>query len=51
VDRLVTERITGTPAYWDGQTHQHAFNLPRHIRTALDAQTRVVTDAHPLLVT
>ena len=51
VDRLVAERITGTPAYWDGQTHQHAFNLPRHIRTALDAQTRVVTDAHPLLVT
>jgi spermidine synthase len=51
VDRLVAERITGPLAYWDGHTHQHAFHLPRHIRAALDAQTRVVTDAHPLIVT
>jgi spermidine synthase len=51
VDRLVAERIKGSLAYWDGQTHQHAFHLPKHIRAALDAQTRVVTDAHPLIVT
>ena len=51
VDRLVAERIKGSLAYWDGQTHQHAFNLPKHIRAAIDAQTRVVTDAHPLIVT
>jgi spermidine synthase len=51
VDRLVAERIKGQLAYWDGQTHQHAFNLPKHIRAAIGAQTRVVTDAHPLIVT
>jgi spermidine synthase len=51
VDRLVADRIKGTLAYWDGQTHQHAFNLPKHIRAAISAQTRVVTDAHPLIVT
>jgi spermidine synthase len=51
VDRLVAERIKGSLAYWDGQTHQHAFHLPKHIRAAIDAQTRVVTDAHPLIVT
>jgi spermidine synthase len=51
VDRLISERITGPMAYWDGQTHQHAFHLPRHIRAAIDAQTRVVTDANPLIVT
>ena len=51
VDRLVTERIKGSLVYWDGQTHQHAFSLPKHIRTALAAQTRVVTDANPLIVT
>ena len=51
VDRLISERITGPMAYWDGQTHQHAFHLPRHIRVAIDAQTRVVTDANPLIVT
>ena len=51
IDRLIGERIKGTMAYWDGQTHQHAFHLPRHIRAAIDAQTRVVTDANPLIVT
>ncbi len=51
VDRLISERIKGPMTYWDGQTHQHAFHLPRHIRAAIAAQTRVVTDAHPLIVT
>ncbi len=50
VDRRVADRVKGTLGYWDGQTHQHAFSLPRFIRTAIDAQTRVVTDAHPLIV-
>lgn len=51
VDRLIAERVKGPLAYWDGQTHLHAFNLPKHIRAAVQAQTRVVTDAHPLIVT
>ena len=51
VDQLITERIQGPLAYWDGQTHQHAFHVPRHIRAAIDAQARVVTDANPLIVT
>jgi spermidine synthase len=51
VDKLVADRIKGPLAYWDGQTHQHSFGLPRFIRTQIDAQSRVVTDAHPLIVT
>jgi spermidine synthase len=51
VDRLIADRIKGSLAYWDGYTHQHSFCLPKHIRAAIDAQTRVVTDAHPLIVT
>ncbi|MEX2145915.1 MAG: polyamine aminopropyltransferase [Candidatus Rokuibacteriota bacterium] len=51
VDQLVAERIKGPLAYWDGQTHQHSFGLPRFIRAQIDAQRRVVTDAHPLIVT
>ena len=51
IDRLIAERIKGPLAYWDGYTHQHSFNLPKFIRAAIDAQTRVVTDAHPLIVT
>jgi spermidine synthase len=50
IDRLVAERIRGSLGYWDGQTHQHAFSLPKHIRTAIAEQTRIVTDANPLIV-
>jgi spermidine synthase len=50
VDRRIAERVQGPLAYWDGETHQHAFSLPRFLRQAIDAQTRVVTDAHPLIV-
>ena len=50
VDRLIAERVKGELAYWDGQTHQHAFSLPKHLRRAIAAETRVVTDANPLIV-
>jgi spermidine synthase len=50
VDRRIAERVRGPLGYWDGQTHQHAFSLPPFIRRAIDAQTRVVTDANLIIV-
>ncbi len=51
IDKLVSERLPGSAlGYWDGLTHQHAFSTPTHTRAAIDAQTRVITDAHPLIV-
>jgi spermidine synthase len=50
VDRRIADRVKEPLAYWDGQTHQHAFHLPKFIRRAIDEQSRVVTDAHPLIV-
>ena len=50
VDRLIADRIKGELGYWDGQTHQHVFALPKHLRKAIDAETRVATDKHPLTV-
>ncbi|MBI4637839.1 MAG: fused MFS/spermidine synthase [Candidatus Rokubacteria bacterium] len=52
VEALIAERLASAKAleYWDGLTHQHAFGLPKHLRAAIDAQTRIVTDAHPLIV-
>jgi spermidine synthase len=49
VDRLVAERVQGPLGYWDGTTHVHCFALPRYIRAALDAQTRISTDANPFV--
>lgn len=49
VDRLAADRIKGTLDYWDGVTHQHCFALPKHLRKAIDAETRISTDAQPLV--
>ena len=49
VDRLVAARVRGTLDYWDGETHQHSFALPKHLRKAIAAETRVSTDAQPLI--
>ena len=51
VDKLIADRIKGSLEYWDGVTHQHAFSLPKFIRKSIAKQTRVVTDANPLIVT
>jgi spermidine synthase len=51
VDRLIAERVPGALASWDGVTHEHCFALPKYIRSAIGAQTRVSTDANPLIVT
>ena len=48
IDKLIAERVGGALEYWDGLTHQHAFGLPKFLRKAIDAETRVSTDAHPL---
>lgn len=50
VDRLIAERVGTGLEYWDGITHQHAFALPKFIRRAVAAATRVSTDDHPLIV-
>jgi spermidine synthase len=51
VDGLILTRVRGDLRYWDGQTHVHAFALPKHIRQALAQQARVNTDKHPLVLT
>jgi spermidine synthase len=48
VDKLVADRIAGEPRYYDGITHQASFLLPKHIRTRLASETRIIEDNHPL---
>jgi len=49
VDRRISERVTGELLYWDGQTHLHAFALPKYLRGALEQEERVLEDANPLI--
>jgi spermidine synthase len=51
IDALIARRVRGDLGYWDGLTHQHAFALPKHVRRAIDTETRISTDAAPLIFT
>jgi spermidine synthase len=48
VDSLISERSLSGLKFYDGITHQGIFSLPRYIRDALAAQTRLITDSEPL---
>lgn len=48
VDRRIATRLKTTLAYYDGVAHRGMFALPKYIREALAAETRVITDADPL---
>lgn len=48
VDDLIASRIRGDLRFYDGIAHQASFLLPKHIRTRLANETRVIEDNHPL---
>lgn len=48
VDDLIASRIQGGLRFYDGITHQASFLLPKHIRTRLANETRIIEDNHPL---
>ncbi|MGD1118042.1 MAG: polyamine aminopropyltransferase [Dehalococcoidales bacterium] len=48
VDGRIKDRgLTGLKFY-DGETHRGMFSLPKYIREAIAAQTRIITDKKPL---
>jgi spermidine synthase len=48
IDRRIRERVRGNLRYYDGETHAMSFCLPKHVRTQLAAETRIIEDNHPL---
>ena len=51
VDRLIAQRMDPEAlGYWDGQAHLHSFNLPKFLRRAIESNSRIITDANPLIV-
>jgi spermidine synthase len=48
VNKLVADRIVGDLRYYDGITHQASFLLPKHLRTRLASELRIIEDNHPL---
>ena len=50
VDRLVRERLSTAPRFYDGITHRHMFSLPTYLREGIAQETRVVTDDNPVFM-
>jgi len=48
VDSRISARSLGSLKFYDGQTHQGIFSLPKHIRGKLSGQRRLITDKEPL---
>ena len=48
IDDRISSRLTSTLAYYDGVAHQGLFGLPKYIRSAIDSETRLITDDNPL---
>jgi spermidine synthase len=49
IDRRLADRGIET-SFYDGETHQHLFALPRDVRVALRAAKTPITDDRPLIV-
>ncbi|MEE9199053.1 MAG: polyamine aminopropyltransferase [Dehalococcoidia bacterium] len=50
VDRAISARLSRPLKAYDGITHQGVFALPRQLREQIRAETRVITEAEPLVV-
>jgi spermidine synthase len=48
VDERVATRLSASLKYYDGVAHQGMVSLPKYLRTALDRELRIITDAAPL---
>ncbi len=50
VDRRLLERLTTELRYYDGVTHRGMFSVPKYLRGAVEAESRIITRANPLYV-
>lgn len=50
IDRLLKEREIQDLLYYDGETHQAIFSLPKFLREAQKKPSRLIEDAHPLTI-
>lgn len=48
IDRSISARIDKELLSYDGQSHITMFSLPKHLRTELEKETRIITDNQPL---
>ncbi len=50
VDNLIRERLGGELTFYDGETHQSMFNLPKFLRTGIANEERINRDESPVFM-
>lgn len=50
IDRRISARSLHGLKFYDGLTHEGMFSLPKHLRSELARQTRLITDNEPLYI-
>ncbi|ARM75898.1 polyamine aminopropyltransferase [Acidianus manzaensis] len=50
IDKKIKERIVGELRFYDGETHNTIFNIPKHIRKVIQQETRISTENNPIYV-
>ena len=50
VDKLLAGRCTGELLFYDGITHAGMLNMPKYLRNAIQAETRIITEENPVFV-
>ena len=50
VNKLIKERIQGELRFYDGETHEMIFSIPKHIRVRLESEKRISTEKEPVAV-
>ncbi|MCL0089404.1 spermidine synthase, partial [Dehalococcoidia bacterium] len=50
VDRRISHRLNKPLAFYDGQTHQGLFFIPKYLRDAMDSETMVITEDNPVFI-
>lgn len=48
IDARARDRLASPLRYYDGIAHQGMLGLPKYVRGALDAEQRIITEAHPV---
>lgn len=50
VDRRISGRSLQALKYYDGVTHRHMLSLPKYIRSRLEMEKQIITDAAPFYI-
>ncbi len=50
VDQRIADRVNKTLRFYDGQTHQGLFYIPKHLRDMLARETTIITEDNPIVI-